>query len=221
MNVLVAGASGKTGKLVVELLLEQDHFVVAMVRSREKMKEMEKMGAKPVLTDLEFDVDFAVEGMEAVVFAAGSGPGTGPEKTRAVDQDGAIKLIEACEKNSVGRFVMLSAIGVDKPEEGPEELKTYLHAKRNADKRLMKSNINYTIIRASSLSDNEEKGTVTAARDLDLLESHGQHDIVLEEISRKDIANILVNALETPSTYRKVIEVTGGFQPINQALKSL
>jgi uncharacterized protein YbjT (DUF2867 family) len=212
MNVLVVGATGKTGKLVVELLLEEDHYVAAMVRDKGKLTEMEKMGAKPVLTDLEFDVGFAVEGMDAVIFAAGSGPGTSPDKTKAVDQEGAIKLIEACEKNAVERFIMLSAKGVDKPEEGPDKLKTYLHAKKNADDRLIKSNINYTIIRASLLNDQEEKGTVTAGKNL------GNS---LGEISRIDIARIIVNALENPNTYRKVIEVTGGLQPIDEALKAI
>jgi uncharacterized protein YbjT (DUF2867 family) len=212
MNVLVVGATGKTGKLVVELLLEEDHYVAAMVRDKGKLTEMEKMGTKPVLTDLEFDVGFAVEGMDAVIFAAGSGPGTSPDKTKAVDQEGAIKLIEACEKNAVERFIMLSAKGVDKPEEGPDKLKTYLHAKKNADDRLIKSNINYTIIRASLLNDKEEKGTVTAGKNL------GNS---LGEISRIDIARIIVNALENPNTYRKVIEVTGGLQPIDEALKAI
>jgi uncharacterized protein YbjT (DUF2867 family) len=212
MNVLVVGATGKTGKLVVELLLEEDHYVVAMVRDKGQLTEMNKMGAKPILSDLEFDVGFAVEGMDAVIFAAGSGPGTGPDKTRAVDQDGAIKLIEACEKNGVERFIMLSAKGVDKPEEGPEKLKTYLHAKKNADDRLIKSNINYTIIRAAPLNDKEEKGTVTVGKNLE--NSVG-------DISRIDIARIIANSLENPNTYRKVIEVVGGVQPIDDALKAV
>lgn len=212
MRILVAGANGKTGKQIVELLLEDEHDVMAMVRKPEQMEEMEKMGAKPILSDLEQDVDFAVEGAEAVIFAAGSGPHTGPDKTLAVDRDGAIKLIGACEKNAVERFVMLSSIGVDRPEEKPEKLRPYLEAKKAADDRLKKSSLNYTIVRPGSLTNDSESGTISAGKSLD--NSTGQ-------ISRADVARTIALAINNPNTYRKVIEVVGGDQPVEEALKQI
>lgn len=209
MKVLVAGATGRTGKLIVERLAEEDHYVAALIRNKDKAGEMERSGSKPIVADLEFDVSFAVEGMDAVVFVAGSGLAKEPEKARIVDQEGAIKLIDACEKNGVERFIMLSSISAKNPDEGPKELKPYLEAKRNADDRLIKSRLNYTIFRAGALNDEEEKGGVAIGKD-----SKG-------EISRMDIARIIVEALDSPMTYRRIIEVVGGIQSIDEALKTI
>ena len=212
MNVLVVGSHGKTGMQVVELLLENDHYVSAMVRNRDQINEMEKMGAKPVLADLEQDIDFATEGVDAVIFAAGSGPHTGPDKTIAVDQEGAVKVIEACEKNAVGRFVMLSARNVDKPDEGPEKIRHYLKAKKVADDRLRKSTLNYTIIRPGRLTNEEETGSIFASVKL---------DHTAGEISRADVARTLVEALENENTYRKTIEILYGDTEISEALSKV
>lgn len=211
MKVLVAGATGKTGKQILELLLEEDHDVASIVRDRAKIGEVERMGAKAVFTDLEFDVEFAVEGMEAVIFAAGAAPGKDAAKSYDVDRNGAIKLIEACERNAVERFVMLSAKEIN-GDDGDAGMKDYFQAKKEAEGRLQKSRLNYTIIRAGRLNDEAESGTVTAAPDLG--KSFG-------EISRADVARVIVNALDNPSTYRKVIEVIGGDQPIEKALNTI
>lgn len=212
MNVLVAGANGKTGKQIVSLLLENDHHVSAMVRKQDQLDEMEKLGAKPIFANLEQDISFATEGVDAVIFAAGSGPHTGPDKTITVDQEGALKLIEACEKNAVERFIMLSAKGADQPEQGPEKIQHYLKAKKVADDRLKKSNLNYTIIRPGRLSNGIETGTITAGTGLDNSEG---------EISRADVALTIVNSLNNEKTYRKVIEILDGDQPIQEALKEM
>jgi uncharacterized protein YbjT (DUF2867 family) len=211
MNVLVAGAHGKIGMQIVTLLLENDHHVTAMVKEQDQIEEMEKLGAKPVLANLETDVAFATEGVNAIIFTAGSGPNTGPDKTITVDQDGAIKLIEACEKNAVERFVMLSAMGVDNPDQGPEKIQHYLKAKLKADERLKKSNLNYTIIRPGRLTNDEETGTIEAS----------EHLTGAGEISRADVALILVEALNNENTYRKTIDVLNGDKQIAEALKEV
>lgn len=211
MKILVAGASGKTGRHIIELLLEDEHEIACIVRDRRQIEEMENLGAKAILTDLEFDVEFAVEGVEAVIFAATSGPNPDSGKSNSVDRDGAVKLIEACERNAVDRFILLSDKRADDPESS-DGLKDYLRAKKDAEERLQKSRLNYTIIRAGRLNDNRERGTVTAAANLG--KSYG-------EISRADVARVIANALDSPSTYRKMIEVIGGDQPIEEALKTI
>jgi uncharacterized protein YbjT (DUF2867 family) len=211
MNILVAGSHGKTGMQIVTLLLEDDHHVTAMVKEQDQLAEMEKLGAKPLLANLETDIAFATEGIDAVIFAAGSGPHTGPDKTITIDQEGAIKLIEACEKNAVERFVMLSAMGVDNPDEGPEKIQHYLKAKHKADERLKKSSLNYTIIRPGRLTNDEETGTIEASEHLT---GHG-------EISRADVALTIVEALENENTYRKTIDILNGDKKIMEALNEL
>ena len=213
MEVLVVGANGQTGTQIVELLIEKEHTVRAMVRKPEQTDEFEKRGAIPVVADLEHDVAFAVEGCDAVIFAAGSGAHTGEDKTWAVDRDGAIKVIEACEKNSVERFVMLSAVGTDAPEQGPEKLVPYLKAKAEADKRLEKSSLNYTIIRPGTLNDDPESQRIIAREHLE--DKTGQ-------ISRSDVAYTLVEALSNTHTYRKNFEIIGGGnETIQEAIQKL
>lgn len=212
MNVLVAGANGNTGRQIVELLIEQDHYVRAMIRDNAQAEELEKLGAKPVLADLEQDVEFAVEGCDAVIFAAGSGPHTGTDKTIAVDQEGALKLIKAAENNAVNRFVMLSARGTEHPDNGPEKLKPYLEAKAKADTALQKSRLNFTIVRAGKLTDGNATGKIKAGKKL---QDEGG------DISRADVAMTMVTALENENTYRKTIEILSGDTPIEGALTSL
>lgn len=213
MDVLVAGAHGKTGMQIVELLVERDHHVRAMIRDASQAGEMEKRGADPVVADLEQEVEFAVEGCDAVIFAAGSGSHTGEDKTWAVDRDGAIKLIEACERNAVERFVILSAVNTDQPEKGPEKLRHYLKAKAEADQRLQKSDLNYTIVRPGTLNDDPASGNIIAREHLN--DKKGQ-------ISRADVASTIVEALENANTYRKTFElIGGGRQTIEEALKAV
>ncbi|MFP4092603.1 MAG: SDR family oxidoreductase [Cyclobacteriaceae bacterium] len=201
MNILVAGANGKTGIQIVEHLVEQDHNVRAMIRDESQSREMKERGALPYIADLERDVEFAVEGSEVVIFAAGSGPDTGEDKTWAVDRDGAIKLIEACERNSVARFILISSVGTDEPEEGPDKLQPYLKAKSASEEKLKKSDLNYTIVRPGMLNNDPETGKVIARERLD--GKKGQ-------ISRADVALTVAKTLDNPNTFFKTFEIIGG-----------
>lgn len=103
-----------------------------MIREKEQASELEKLGAETVLADLEGDVSKALKCCDAVIFAVGSGSKTGPDKTAAVDRDGAINLMEEAEKQNVRRFILLSSMGAGTPEKGPEELQHYLVMKGEA-----------------------------------------------------------------------------------------
>lgn len=213
MNILVAGAHGKTGLQIVKLLTEREHNVLAMIRDDAQSSEMEKLGATPFVANLEGDVEFAVEGAEAVIFAAGSGPDTDEEQTWAVDRDGAIKLIESCERNGVERFILLSSVGTDEPEAGPEALQHYLKAKAESEERLIKSNLNYTIVRPGMLNNDPETNHIIAQESL-----KGKRG----QISRSDVALSIVESLENQHTYRKIFEVIGGGNmEVEKALNSL
>lgn len=141
MKVLVAGANGHSGRLIIQYLIEKVHDAYAMVRNEYQESDLKKLGANIVIADLEGKLDEAVEGKNAVIFTAGSGSKTGPEKTIDVDQNGAINLIETAKKHGVQHFIMLSAIKANRPEEGPEKLVHYLKAKGNADKHLQESGL--------------------------------------------------------------------------------
>jgi uncharacterized protein YbjT (DUF2867 family) len=197
MKVLVAGAHGKTARRLVRMLAENGHEVRGLVRKEEQLPDVEADGAKPVLVDLEEEgveaVGRAVEGCDAVVFAAGAGPGSGAARKETMDHGGAVKLVEAAEQNNVRRYLMLSSMGANDPEGGSEPMKPYLRAKARADERLQESGLDYTIIRPGSLTNDEGSGKIEAA------EALGRRG----EISREDVARTFAEALEMQSTYGK------------------
>ena len=209
MNVLVVGANNDTGKQIVNLLLERDHNVRAMVGNSGEADELERIGANPVIADLEQDVRFAVEGCDAVIFAAETGEEGNEDTIDAIDKEGAIKLIKACEENAVNRFVMLSAMGVDKFEEAPTKLQHYLKAKAAADAKLEKSRLNYTIIKTGKLTDNDATGRIKADEALQDTES---------EISRADVASTVAEVLNNENSYRKSFGIIAGNDPVSVAL---
>ena len=216
MKVLVAGAHGKTARRLVRILVEGGHEVRGLVRKEEQLPDVEADGAEPVLCDLEAEtveggVGEAVAGCDAVVFAAGAGPGSGATRKETMDYGGAAKLVEAAERRGAGRYVMLSSMGAGDPEAGPEAMRPYLHAKARADERLKDSGLDYTIVRPGSLTDEDGTGRVEAAERL------GRRG----EIPREDVARILAAALENPNASGKTFEVLSGETPVEEALARL
>ena len=216
MKVLVAGAHGKTARRLVRMLVEKNHEVRGLVRKEEQMPDVEADGAQPVLCDLEAEevdgaVGRAVEGCEAIIFAAGAGPGSGAARKETMDYGGAVKLLEAAERHGVRRYLMLSSMGAGNPGEGSEAMQPYLFAKANADERLQESELDYTIVRPGGLKDEEGTGRIEAA------EALGRRG----EISRDDVARTLAEALEMRTTYHKTFEILAGDTPIREALERI
>jgi uncharacterized protein YbjT (DUF2867 family) len=210
-RVLVVGATGQTGKRIIEILNSSSTFEpYAMIRKEDQRQMFEDMDVETVMGDLEKDVEQTVQGMDKVIFAAGSGGETGEEKTIAIDQNGAIKMIDASIKAKVKKFVMLSSMGADKPESN-KDLKVYLEAKQNADEHLKNSGLAYTIVRPGALNDDLGLAKVKLAEKLD--ESG--------EISRDDVAFLLVMSLADPLVKNKTFEALEGKESIKNAIIDL
>jgi uncharacterized protein YbjT (DUF2867 family) len=215
VKVLVAGAHGKTARRLVRMLVEDGHEVQGLVRNEKQMPDVEADGADPLLVDLEEEgvgaVGRAVDGCDAVIFAAGAGPGSGAARKETMDYGGAVKLVEAAEQHNARRYLMLSSMGAGDPEGGSEAMRPYLRAKARADERLQESGLDYTIIRPGSLTDEEEAGRIEAEESLD---RRG-------EISRADVARTFAEALGAKNTYRKTFEILAGNTPIREALEKI
>jgi uncharacterized protein YbjT (DUF2867 family) len=216
VKVLVAGAHGKTARRLVRMLAEDGQEVRGLVRKEDQLPDVEADGAEPVLVNLEEEevegaVGEAVEGCDAIIFAAGAGPGSGAARKETMDYGGAVKLVEAAEKHGVRRYVMLSSMGAGDPGGGSEAMRPYLIAKARADERLQESGLDYTIIRPGSLTDEEGTGRIEAAQSL------GRRG----EISRDDVARTFADALEVENTYRKTFEILAGDTPIREALQRI
>ena len=126
------------------------------------------LGVPAVTGDLEQGVGKYLSGLDAVVFTAGSGGHTGPEKTLDVDQNGAIRLIKDCVTNGVGRFVMVSAIGAD-PNSESTRIQHYLRAKGVADGYLRASGLDYTILAPALYWMNREPAGFKFQKSLDFM----------------------------------------------------
>nr|MBA2345149.1 SDR family oxidoreductase [Rubrobacter sp.] len=171
MKVLVAGANGNTARRLVRGLASAGHEVRGLVRKEEQAQNVRDDGAEPVLCDLEQEeadgaIGEAVEGCDAVIFAAGAGAGSGEARKETMDYGGAVKLIEASQSRGVRRYLMLSSTGADDPDAREEAMRPYLEAKGRADERLRESSLDYTIIRPGRLTDDEGTGRIDAAETL-------------------------------------------------------
>src|SRR5215210_7198727 len=212
MDVLIAGGHGKIGRRLIRLLARDGDTARALIRSEDQVADIEADGGVPVLCDLERD-ELAphVGGADAIVFAAGAGPGSGPERKRTVDLGAAVKCVEAAEALGVARFVIVSSIGANDPEAGPEAMRPYLRAKAEADARVAASTLDWTIVRPGSLHDDPGTGLVDVSTAL------GRGG----PVPRDDVAHVLSETLLARSTTGLTFEVFAGDSPARDAVRNL
>ena len=212
MDVLVAGGHGKVARHLLRLLAEHGHHARGLIRNPDHAAELEALGAVAVVCDLEHD-DAAphVGTAEAIVYAAGAGPGSGAERKRTVDYGGAVKLIEAAEQLGVRRYLMVSSMGAGDPESASERMRPYQQAKHDADEALARSSLDWTIVRPGGLGDEPGSGRV------DLAERLGRYG----RIPREDVARVLLASLSAPNTVRRTFELLEGDVPVDEAIAAL
>ncbi len=208
MDVVVAGGHGKIGIRLLRLLADRGHRARGLIRNPDHAPDLEAAGAEAVICDMEAldDISEFCRGADAVVFAAGAGPGSGAERKRTVDYGGAVKLMEA----GISRYVMVSAISADRPDEWSDEMRPYYEARADADRRLLDSGLDHTIVRPGGLTDDPGTGRVTVGTGIER-----------GSVPRDDVAAVLLAALETPSTIGKVFELVSGDTPVEEAVRGL
>ncbi len=212
MQVLIAGANGKIGRHLLNYMADSEHQARALIRDADQAPELLERGAfETVVGDLERDCSRALQGCDAVIFTAGSGPHTGPDKTEAVDRDGAIGLIDAAEAAGVRRFIMVSSMRADQPETGPEHMQHYFHAKQQADNHLRAGTLDYTIVRPGKLTEGPGMGRIEVAERLDHF----------GEIPREDVARALLETLTAEHTIRHAYDLLSGDDNISRAIAGL
>jgi nucleoside-diphosphate-sugar epimerase len=211
MRVAIAGAHGKIAQRLTLKLVADGHSVVGLIRNPEHAWEIKELGADPSLCDLESEpvarVAQALEGADAAVFAAGAGPNSGTERKLTVDRDGAIKLLDAASAAGVERFVIVSSVGAEDPPQDDQVFSVYLQAKAAADAAVEVSDRRWTVIRPGGLTD--DPGTGSARIDTEPFRG---------QISRDDVAAVLLAVLEDPAAEGAILYVNGGQQPIAEAL---
>ena len=211
MRIVIAGGHGKIALILERLLSRRGDSVAGFIRNPDHAADLEAAGAEAVVLDLEQasadDVASHLRGADAVVFAAGAGPGSGAARKETVDRDAAILLADAAELAKVGRYVMISSMGAD--AEAPDDagdpvFVAYLRAKGAADDNVRaRKALESTIVRPGLLTNDPGTGRVTIADDT----GRGS-------IPREDVAAVLLAVLDEPGTGGQTFEVISGDTPI-------
>jgi uncharacterized protein YbjT (DUF2867 family) len=211
MDVAIAGGHGKIARRLARLLVARGDRVRGLIRNPDHAADLRADRSEPVLCDLEAadvaEAAVAIEGADAVVFAAGAGPGSGASRKLTIDRDGAIKLLEAARSAGVERYVIVSSVGAESPPDGDDVFSVYLRAKAEADRALAASDRAWTIVRPGSLTDDPGTGRVRIGT-----------EPFRGKVSRDNVAEVLGAALHDPGTVRRTFYVSDGDDPVDQAL---
>lgn len=215
MDVLVVGAHGQIARLLADRLIARGDAVRGVIRNPDYAEELQEAWVQPVLVDLEApsaedELTQAAHGCDAIVFAAGAGPKSGAARKWTVDHEGAVHTAVAASRADVPRLVVISAMGTDDPPEGDDTFSIYLRAKAQADVHVRGSGLAHTIIRPGRLIDDPPTGRVKAAR-----------HVPPGEITRADVADVIVAVLDDEQCAGRTFEVVNGGERIAYAIPAL
>ena len=214
MRVAIAGGHGQIALRLAKVLSQRGDEAVALIRNPDHADDVKRAGAKPVLVDLEHasedDVAQAIAGCDAVVFAAGAGPGSGPERKETMDYGGAAKLITAAKQAGIDRYVIVSSMGANAETRGDDTFSVYLRAKGRADDAVRASGLDATVVRPGGLTNDAGTGLVKLGGSV----PRGQ-------VTRDDVAAVLAAVLDSPNTIGHTVDLIGGDTPIAEAVKAI
>jgi len=208
MTTLVIGANGQIGKQFCELAQQAGTPIKAMIRGEKQVPWFNERGIDTVVADLEDDFSHAFEGCDQVVFTAGSGPHTGPDKTLLIDLYSAIRAADIAKQKGLSRYLMISAIRAEDPMEAPEKLRPYMAAKFAADAHLRNSGVPYVILKPGRLTDNAASQQFASS-----IDEAGDN-----QISRANVAHALHYALQS-SVINKEFVLLDGKRSIEEVIK--
>ncbi len=203
--VLVAGATGRTGRLVVSNLLEQGYPVRALVRDMERGHEILGDGVEFAEGDVR-DIDSlraAMQGAASLIITIGSSrkdPDNGPE---FVDYGGVRNLAQAAADTEVQQVVLMSSAGVTHEDHVLNQMfNNILIWKFKGEEALRQSGVDYTIVRPGGLMDTPGGGTAVVFE-------QGDRSAPPRMIHREDVALVCIAALKVPAARKKTFEVFG------------
>ncbi|MHA3704978.1 SDR family oxidoreductase [Jatrophihabitans sp. YIM 134969] len=217
MHIVIAGGHGQIARHLERLLADRGDTAVGIIRSPGQEPDLVRAGASAVVLDLESssadELAPHLAGADAVVFAAGAGPNSGIARKDTVDRAAAVLLADAAVAAGVRRYVLISSMGAGSPPPpGTDEVfAAYLEAKTAAEDDVrVRSALQTTILRPGGLTDDPPTGTVTLAPTV----ARGQ-------VTRADVAAVVLALLDTPATAGLTLELTGGDVAIGDAVWGL
>jgi len=217
MRIVIAGGHGKIALLLEQLLAERGDQAVALVRNPAHVGDVQQAGAEAVVCDLEAtsadEVATLLSGADAVVFAAGAGPGSGARRKDTVDRAASVLIADAAGQAGVGRFVQISSMGAGQPPRaGSDEVwAAYIAAKTAAEDDLHDRDLDWTILRPGGLTDGPPTGMIRLAAP----------PIPAGAVPRADVAAVIIALLGEPGTRHQTLELTAGDTLVTAAIQSL
>ncbi len=212
-RIALIGGHGKVARPLARLLAEAGHDVDAIIRNPDHREDVAATGATPVVADVEAletgEMTELLQGHDVVIWSAGAGGGS-PERTYAVDRDAAIRSVDAAEAAGARRYLMLSYFGAGPDHGVPEDdpFHAYAEAKAAADERVRASDLAWTILAPSRLTDDEPTGGIE-------VDGPG---VDRSEVPRADVAAVAAAVVERDDTVGRTVSFNGGSVPIADAL---
>jgi uncharacterized protein YbjT (DUF2867 family) len=216
MRVLIAGGHGQIAMRLERLLTLRGDEAIGLIRNPDHGADLADVGATAVVLDLEGattdDILPELDGVDAVVFAAGAGPGSGAARKDTMDRAGAALLADAAERAGVRRYILISSMGAGQPiPPGTDSVfAAYLEAKRASEEDLRSRDLDWTVLRPGRLTNKTGTGRVTLGESVER-----------GDVPRDDVAAVIVGLLDEPRTVLLNLELTGGDTPIDQAVARL
>ncbi|MEU4509626.1 NAD(P)H-binding protein [Nonomuraea wenchangensis] len=205
MRIIIAGGHGK---IALRLAARLREGAVGLVRNPDHVADVEATGAQAVVCDLETasveQVADILRGADAVVFAAGAGPGSGAARKDTVDRGASVLMADAAERAGVRRFIQISSMGAGKPPAGGDEVwAAYIAAKTAAEDDLRRRDLAWTIVRPGRLTDEPGTGLVRM-----------EPEVPPGAVPRDDVAAVIMALLDNPGTARRTYELVSGDTPV-------
>lgn len=222
MHVVIAGGHGQIALRLTETLAAGGHSVTGLIRNPDQAEDLTAIGGRPIVLDLEQADAEHLAGLlasetygevDAVVFAAGAGPGSGAARKDSVDRAASVLLADAAERAGVRRFLQISSMGAGQdPDPGRDEVwAAYIDAKTAAEEDLRRRELDWVILRPGQLTDDPPTGSVLL----------GAPPVGRGAVTRSDVAAVIAELLCTPAVAKVVLELRGGDTPVADAVGAL
>ncbi|WP_168193843.1 NAD(P)-binding oxidoreductase [Lysinibacillus sp. SGAir0095] len=215
MNILVIGANGPLGRLVIQFILEVgDHRAVALLQNNAQAAYFNEKGIENFIYSPKESIEFFLEkirNVDAIVIADHNLHDIIPDAIIEIDE--TVNLLETLKYSKLKRVVHISTFETRKEEwmHLPVYFRQIMIKNYYVDQWIRMSSLDYTIIHPGNLNDKKGTGFVKIVAS----------NVRQGNISREDVAKIVLACLENQSTIRKEFKIVTGKDPIAEAINSV
>jgi uncharacterized protein YbjT (DUF2867 family) len=214
MKALVVGATGQTGRRIVEQLVKRQIPVRAMVRDRARASEILPAAAEMVVGDVlePSTLRAAIGDCTVVLSATGAAPSFNPFGPYQVDYEGTKNLVDAAKAAQIQHFVMVSSLCTSQFFHPLNLFWLILVWKQQAEQYLKRSGLVYTIVRPGGLKNTEEHPPIVMS---------GADTLFDGSISRDQVAQVCIEALSQKAARDKIVEIVSRPEAVEYSFADL